>query len=453
MGPQVKYSQIFINNEWHNSVSGKTFATINPANNQKIADIQEGDKADIDKAVSAARKAFELGSKWRTIDASERGRLLYKLADLIERDRQVLVDLEVADVGKPISEAEFDLDCVVATFRYYAGWADKVHGKTIPADGSVFSFTRLEPVGVCGQIIPWNYPLLMLSWKFGPALATGNTIVLKPAEQTPLSALYAASLIVEAGFPPGVVNIVPGYGHKAGAALSSHVDVDKIAFTGSTQIGKLILEAAAINTKRVTLEMGGKSPLVITEDFDLDSAVQIAHDACFANTGQCCCAGTRTYVQESIYDEFIKRAVKLAQNRVLGDPKLAKTTQGPQIDAQQTDKILDLIESGKKEGAKLETGGNRVGSEGFFIAPTVFSNVEDNMRIAREEIFGPVQQLLKFKNLDEVIKRCNDTKYGLAAGILTNNIDKALKFAQGVRAGSVWVNCYDGQYKLMVNTL
>ncbi|XP_054155888.1 bifunctional protein PutA-like [Oppia nitens] len=444
MAPTVKYTQIFIDNEWHNSVSGKTFSTINPTNNEKLADIQEGDAADIDKAVKAAKRAFELNSEWRTMDASQRGRLLNRLADLIERDREILLDLEVADVGKPIAEAEFDIDGVIGTFRYYAGWADKVHGNTIPADGKQFAFTRLEPIGVCGQIIPWNYPLVMLSWKFGPALATGNTVVLKPAEQTPLSALYTASLVKEAGFPPGVVNIVPGYGHTAGAALTGHPDVDKIAFTGSTEVGKLIVRSsAADNMKRVTLEMGGKSPLVVTEDYDLDEAVRIAHDACFANTGQCCCAGTRTFVHESIYDEFVKRAAQLAQSRKLGDPRLRDTVQGPIIDDVQERNVLDLIESGKQEGAQLVTGGVKVGTSGYFVAPTVFANVTDDMRIAREEIFGPVQQILKYKSLDEVIKRANTTQYGLGSGILTNDLNKALVFAQGVKAGSVWVNCYD----------
>lgn len=440
----VKYTKIFINNEWVNSVSGKTFATVNPATGEKLADIQEGDKADIDKAVQAARKAFKLGSEWRTMDASARGRLLYKLADLIERDKEVLTLMEVADVGKPIEEAAFDVDCVVATFRYYAGWADKVHGKTIPADGQIFSMTRVEPVGVCGQIIPWNYPLLMTAWKWGPALAAGCTVVLKPAEQTPLTALHAASLVLEAGFPPGVVNVVPGFGHTAGAALSYHLDVDKIAFTGSVEVGKLIQKASGeSNLKRVTLELGGKSPLIVWHDVDLDEAAQIAHEAVFANTGQCCCAGTRTFVHEKIYDAFVKKAAELGKKRAIGDPTSKTTTCGPVVSQEQESKILDLIESGKKQGAKCETGGKKAAGKGFFIEPTVFSDVKDDMRIAKEEIFGPVQQILKFSTLDEVIERANNTTYGLAAGILTKNIDVAMQFSQSVQAGSVWVNCYD----------
>jgi len=442
--PEIKYTKIFINNEWHDSVSGKTFPTINPATGEKICDVQETDKADVDKAVEAARKAFKLGSPWRTMDASERGRLLIKLANLIKRDFDYITSLEVLDNGKPFTEAEFDILATIATLEYYAGYADKCHGKTIPADGNIFSFTRLEPKGVCGQIIPWNYPMVMLSWKLGPALCTGNVVILKPAEQTPLTALYTASLIKEAGFPPGVVNILPGFGPTAGAAISGHPQVDKVAFTGSTEVGKLILQAAgASNAKRVTLEMGGKSPLVVFDDADVDEAVETAYAALFGNMGQCCCAGTRTFVQEGIYDAFVKKSVERAQKRILGDPFNETTDHGPQIDQDQLSKILDLIDSGVKEGAKLACGGKRVGEKGYFIAPTVFADVKDNMRIAKEEIFGPVQQILKFKTLEEVIERANDTSYGLGSGVITNNINTALTFAQAVQAGSVWVNCYD----------
>ncbi|GFU00242.1 retinal dehydrogenase 2 [Nephila pilipes] len=442
--PAIKYTQLFINNEWQNSASGKTFPTFNPATGDKIADVQEADKADVDRAVKAAREAFKRNSVWRTMDASERGRLLFKLADLIKRDFDYIASLETLNNGKPYAEAAFDIECAIGTIQYYAGYADKVHGKTIPADGSAFSFTRLEPKGVCGQIIPWNYPLVMLSWKIGPALATGNTVVLKPAEQTPLTALYCAALALEAGFPPGVFNVLPGYGPTAGAAIAAHMDVDKVAFTGSTEVGKLILQAAgASNTKRVTLEMGGKSPLVIFDDADLDEAVEIAYNALFANMGQCCCAGTRTFVQEGIYEEFVKRAAEKAKKRVLGDPFNENTDHGPQIDEEQFTKILDLIESGKKQGARLACGGKRFGQKGFFVEPTVFADVTDDMRIAREEIFGPVQQILKFKTLDEVIDRANDSQYGLGSGVVTKDINTAILFAQAVKAGSVWVNCYD----------
>lgn len=437
---QVKYTKIFINNEWHDSLSGKTFPTINPSTEEKIADIQAGEKADVDKAVEAAVKAFKIGSEWRKMDASARGRLLNKLAELVERDQKYLAELETLDNGKPLPMAMYDIHAAIGAFKYYAGWADKIHGKTIPADGNVCSFTKIEPVGVCGQIIPWNFPLVMLAWKWAPALATGCTVVLKPAEQTPLTALYMGSLIIEAGFPPGVVNIVPGYGPTAGAALVDNPLVDKIAFTGSTEVGKLISKNASATLKRVSLELGGKSPLVVTENFDVTMAAEIASAGCMVNQGQTCCAATRTFVHESIYDEFVKQSAIIAQRRVVGCPFEAATVQGPQIDATQTEKILELIESGKKQGARLVTGGSRMKQKGYFIEPTVFADVDDSMRIAKEEIFGPVQQLFKYKTLDEAIERSNATEYGLAAGILTNDINQALKYADSVRAGSIWVN-------------
>ncbi|CAH1255624.1 ALDH1A1 [Branchiostoma lanceolatum] len=443
--PQIKYTQIFINNEWHNSVSGKTFPTFNPATEEKLADVQEGDKADVDKAVAAARAAFKIGSPWRTMDASQRGRLMHKLADLIERDRVYLASLEVLDNGKPFAEAyKGDLGATVDTLRYYAGWSDKVCGKTIPVDGPMFTYTRHEPVGVCGQIIPWNYPVMMVAWKIGPALACGNTVVLKPAEQTPLSALYVAALVVEAGFPPGVINIVPGYGPTAGAAISEHMDVDKVAFTGSTEVGRIIQQAAGkSNLKRVSLELGGKSPLIVFADSDLDVAVETAHNGLFGNMGQCCCAGSRTFVQESIYDEFVKKSVERASGRTIGHGFDLNAEHGPQVDKEQFDKILGLIHSGKEEGAQLGCGGDRHGDKGYFVKPTVFYDVQDHMRIAKEEIFGPVQTIFKFKSIEEAIDRANNTTYGLAAGVFTKDIDKALTIANSVLAGSVWVNTYD----------
>ncbi|XP_025857334.1 aldehyde dehydrogenase 1A1 [Vulpes vulpes] len=439
-----KYTKIFINNEWHNSVSGKKFPVFNPATEEKICEVEEGDKEDIDKAVKAARQAFQIGSPWRTMNASERGRLIYKLADLIERDRLLLATMESINGGKLFSNSyTLDLGGCVATLRYCAGWADKIHGRTIPVDGNFFGYTRHEPIGVCGQIIPWNFPLFMFIWKIGPALCCGNTVVVKPAEQTPLTALHVASLIQEAGFPPGVVNIVPGYGPTAGAAISSHMDIDKVAFTGSTEVGKMIKEAAGkSNLKRVTLELGGKSPFIVFADSDLDSAVEVAHQALFYHQGQCCIAASRLFVEESIYDEFVRRSVERAKKYVLGNPLTPGVSQGPQIDKKQYEKILDLIESGKKEGAKLECGGGPWGNKGFFIQPTVFSNVTDEMRIAKEEIFGPVQQIMKFKSLDDVIKRANNTHYGLSAGIFTKDIDKAVTVSSALQAGTVWVNCY-----------
>ena len=442
--PTITYTKLFINNEWVNSVSGKTFPTINPCTGQKIIDIQEADKADVDRAVAAARAAFKRGSEWRTMDASQRGRLMTKFADLMARDAEQLASLETLDNGKPYTDALGDIAFSVDHIKYFAGWADKIHGKTIPADGDVFSFTREEPIGVCGQIIPWNYPILMVAWKLGPALAAGNTVVMKPAEQTPLSALHMAALIKEAGFPKGVVNVIPGYGPTAGAAISLHPDIDKVAFTGSTDVGHLIKESAGkSNLKRVSLELGGKSPLVVFADADMDNAIEFAHNAVFANHGQNCCAGSRTFVQEDIYDQFVNRSKELALKRVVGDPFKDGTQQGPQIDEEQFKKILRMIETGKSQGAKLQCGGERFGNVGYFVKPTVFSDVTDNMTIAKEEIFGPVMQILKFKTLDEVLDRANNTNYGLAAGVFTNDINKAMLFAQGVQAGSVWVNCYD----------
>jgi aldehyde dehydrogenase (NAD+) len=442
--PEIKFTKLFIDGQFVDAVSGKTFATINPATGKKLCDVAEGDKADIDKAVAAAKKAFKLGSSWRTMDASRRGYLINKLADLVERDADYLASLETLDNGKPLAEAQFDMTCAVNCLRYYAGWADKIHGQNIPADGNVFVVTRKEPVGVAGQIIPWNYPVLMVSWKWGPALAAGCTVVIKPAEQTPLSALYLAHLSVEAGFPPGVINVVNGFGETAGAALTSHMDVNKIAFTGSTEVGKLIMAAAAkSNLKRVSLELGGKSPIVVFPDVDLDEAVTICYNAIFPNMGQCCCAGSRTFVHEKIYDQFVKKATAMASARKVGNPFDEGVDQGPQVSQEQFDKVMELVESGKKEGASLKCGGGKWGTEGYFVEPTVFADVTDDMRIAKEEIFGPVQQIFKFSSMEELIERANNTHYGLAAGVLTKNIDTALMFAQAVQGGSVWVNCYD----------
>ncbi|XP_026039213.1 aldehyde dehydrogenase, mitochondrial isoform X2 [Astatotilapia calliptera] len=443
--PEVHYNKLFINNEWHDAVSGKTFPTINPATGEVICQVAEADEADVEKAVKAASNAFRLGSPWRRTDASHRGVLLNRLADAIERDAAYLAELETLDNGKPYAVAyAVDLPTVVKVFRYYAGWADKWEGKTIPIDGDYFCYTRHEPIGVCGQIIPWNFPLLMQAWKLGPALATGNTVVMKVAEQTPLTALYVASLIKEVGFPEGVVNILSGMGPTAGAAIARHMDIDKVAFTGSTEVGHLIQQASgSSNLKKVTLELGGKSPNIILSDADMEYAVEQSHFALFFNQGQCCCAGSRTYVQADVYDEFVERSVERAKKRVVGDPFNLKTEQGPQIDQEQFNKILGYISSGKREGAKLMCGGGIAADRGYFIQPTVFGDVQDNMTIAREEIFGPVMQILKFKTLEEVVTRANDTKYGLAAAVFTKDIDKANYVSSGLRAGTVWINCYD----------
>jgi len=437
-------TKLLINNRWVNSRSGKTFPTINPSTGEEICQVAEADEADVNEAVKAARNAFEKGP-WRKMSAAERGRLLYKLADLVEKHADELARLEALDNGKPYSVAKAaDLALSIASYRYYAGWADKVHGKTIPVAGNYFNYTKLEPVGVVGQIIPWNFPLLMQAWKLAPALATGNTIVMKPAEQTPLTALRIGELILEAGFPEGVVNMLPGYGPTAGAAIANHMDIDKVAFTGSTEVGKIVMKAAAnSNLKRVSLELGGKSPNIVFADADMAEAVEGCHFALFFNQGQCCCAGSRLFVEAKCYDEFVERSIARAKKRKVGDPFDPDTEQGPQIDSDQFDKIMGYIDVGKKEGATLLQGGKRVGSKGYFIEPTVFVDVKDDMTIAKEEIFGPVMSIIKFNDLDEVIDRANRTAYGLAAAVWTKDIGKAHAIANNVRAGTVWVNCYD----------
>jgi aldehyde dehydrogenase (NAD+) len=440
----VSATKLLIGNRWVPSESGKTFATVNPATGEEICQIAEADSADVEKAVQAARTAFEHGP-WRKMQASDRGRLLHRLADLIEKHADELAALEALDNGKPFAVAKaVDVAASAGCYRYFAGWADKVHGKTIPIDGDYFCYTRLEPVGVVGQIIPWNFPMLMQAWKLAPALATGNTVVMKPAEQTPLSALRIGELIVEAGFPAGVVNILPGFGPTAGAAIANHMDVDKVAFTGSTEVGHLIMEAAAkSNLKRVTLELGGKSPNIVFADTDVNEAVEGAHFGLFFNHGQCCCAGSRVFVEEKIYDEFVEKSGARARNRTVGDPFDPKTEQGPQVDETQFEKVMGFIDSGRVEGAKLVCGGNRVGDRGYFIQPTVFADVEDDMRIAKDEIFGPVMSIIPFKSVDEVVTRANRTTYGLAAAVWTRDIKKAHAIADSVRAGTVWVNCYN----------
>ncbi|KPI92726.1 Aldehyde dehydrogenase X, mitochondrial [Papilio xuthus] len=400
----VKYTKLFINNEWVDAVSKKTFPTINPQNETVIIQVAEADKADVDLAVAAAKKAFHRYSEWRTMDASQRGILMLKLADLMESQARYLAELETLDCGKPVKVAEGEVYFAASVLRYYAGKADKILGNTIPA---------------------------------------GCTIVLKPAEQTPLTALAVAALTKEAGFPPGVVNVLPGYGPTAGAAITHHPDVDKVAFTGSTEVGRMIMGAASVaNLKRVTLELGGKSPLVVFNDADVEKAAQIAHATAFENAGQCCCAGTRTYVQAGIYDQFVSKAAEIAKKRSVGNP-FDDVQQGPQIDKEMYTKVLDYIKAGKESGARCVAGGDRAADIGYYVQPTVFADVQDDMKIAREEIFGPVQSIFKFETFDEAVDRANDTNYGLGAGVITNDITTAMAFARHVRAGSVWINIYD----------
>jgi aldehyde dehydrogenase (NAD+) len=441
---RVRQTKMLIDGKWLNAASGETFATLNPTTGEVIAQVAAGDKVDVDKAVQAARRAFEKGS-WRKMSARERGKRLFKLADLIEKNLEELALLESLDNGKAIKDSRMaDLPLTIECYRYYAGWADKIEGKTIPVSGPYFTYTRHEPAGVVGQIIPWNFPLLMQAWKWAPALATGCTSVLKPAEQTPLSALRVGELALEAGIPEGVVNIVPGLGETAGAAISEHMDIDKVAFTGSTEVGKLILQAAGrSNLKRVTLELGGKSPNIVFADADLDAAVEGSFFGLFFNQGQCCCAGSRLFVESKIYDEFVNRMVKRTKKQKVGDPLDAQTDQGPQVSQEQFDKVMGYIDSGRRAGASLLCGGNRIGQRGYFVEPTVFADVQDDMKIAQEEIFGPVMSIIKFKDIEEVIERGNRTPYGLAAAVWTPDVRKAHRLAAELKAGTVWINCYD----------
>ncbi|CAK7272487.1 aldehyde dehydrogenase (NAD(P)(+)) ald5 [Sporothrix epigloea] len=433
---------LFINNEFVAGAEGKTFDVINPSTEDVICAVHEATEKDVDIAVAAARKAFE--GPWSKIVPQDRGILMNKLADLAEKNAELLAAVESIDNGKSINMARGDVAAVVATLRYYGGWADKIEGKTIDISPDMFHYTRNEPIGVCGQIIPWNFPLLMLAWKFGPALATGNTVVLKTAEQTPLSALALAPLIKEAGFPPGVLNIITGFGKVAGAAISSHMDIDKVAFTGSTAVGRTIMMAAAgSNLKKVTLELGGKSPNIVFNDADIDEAINWVNFGIYFNHGQCCCAGSRIYVQEGIYDKFIAAFKARAEENKVGDPFHEETFQGPQVSQLQFDRIMSYVKSGKDEGATVITGGDRHGNKGYFIQPTIFADVSQDMKIMKEEIFGPVAAVAKFKDIDEVIALGNDSNYGLAAAVHTKDLNTAIRVSNALRAGTVWVNCYN----------
>ena len=441
--PKIQHTECFIDGQWRPAVSGKTFETINPATEQVICEVAEGDKADIDAAVQAARKAFERGP-WSRMDARDRGRVMFRLADLIENEIDELAALETLDNGKPIREARYaDLPLVIDVLRYYAGYADKIHGATIPIRGNYFTYTRREAVGVAGQIIPWNFPMLMTAWKWGPALAAGCTIVMKPAEQTPLTCLRMAQLAQDAGIPDGVINVVPGFGPTAGGSLVKHPGVDKIAFTGEHRTAQIIMRESAETLKRLTFELGGKSPNVVLGDANLDKAAMGAYVGLFLNQGQCCCAGSRVFVEKRVHDEFIDKLTKLTKNRKLGNPFSMETEQGPQVDRAQYDKIMSYIEKGHADGAKCVSGGERFGDTGYFVQPTVFDGVTDSMAIAQDEIFGPVMSVLTFEDWDDLIQRANNTFYGLAAAVWTRDLTRAHDFARRVRAGTVWVNCYD----------
>jgi len=435
---------LFINGQWVDPAEKGTIDVIDPTTGKVITAVAGGTAKDVDVAVAAAEKAYK--NSWGLkVPGSERGRLMYKLADLVEKHRDELGALEALNVGKTYTAAKlFDLSGVIYTFRYYAGWADKIQGKTIETTENKMAYTRHEPYGVVGCIIPWNFPLLMASWKLGPALATGNTVVLKPSEMTPLSALRLAELIHEAGFPPGVVNVVNGYGNTVGQAIAEHATIQKVAFTGSTLTGRKILKASSeTNLKVVTLELGGKSPTIIFDDADLEQALKWAGVGIFSNMGQSCVAASRIFVQEGIYNKFLEHFTTLAKN--LGDnagsPFDPKTQHGPQVSKTQFDRVMGFINSGKQEGAKVAVGGERHGNEGYFIKPTVFTEVNPKMSIMQDEIFGPVCSVLKFKTEEEVLEIANDVAYGLGANVFTENTSRAIRVAHALEAGSIWVNC------------
>ncbi|CAM9011103.1 hypothetical protein WICANDRAFT_30064 [Wickerhamomyces anomalus NRRL Y-366-8] len=441
----ITYDQptgLFIDGKFVASRQHKTFEVINPSTEEEITHVYEAREDDVEIAVEAAQRAFD--SSWSTSDPEFRGRVLYKLAELIDQHAETLAGIESLDNGKSLLCARYDVALVAKYIRSCAGWTDKVYGRVIETGDSHFNYSRREPIGVCGQIIPWNFPLLMWSWKIGPALATGNTVVLKPAEATPLSALYVSKLVAEAGIPAGVVNIVPGFGKIVGEKISTHPKIKKVAFTGSTATGRHIMKAAAeSNLKKVTLELGGKSPNIVFNDADIKQTVQSLITGIFFNSGEICCAGSRVYVQDGIYDEVLKEFKSFAEGLKIGNPFEDGVFQGAQTSQMQVDKILQYVDIGKSEGATLISGGERLNQKGYFIKPTIFADVKEDSRIVKEEIFGPVVTVSKFSTVEEAIKLANDTNYGLAAGIHTTDINKAIDVSNRVKAGTVWINTYN----------
>ncbi|HYS22189.1 MAG TPA: aldehyde dehydrogenase family protein [Gemmatimonadales bacterium] len=437
-------TDLFINNEWRPALSGQRFPVVNPATEEVIADVAAGDAADIDNAVAAARACFE-SAGWRDLSARKRGRLLVKAGDLLESRLEEFARLETAHNGKTLFESKIELGMTVSTLRYYGGWADKITGDTLPVDGPFFTYTLREPIGVVGAIVPWNFPLNIASWKFAPALAAGCTIVLKPASETPLTALAFAELVVEAGFPPGAFNVVPGAGKTAGAALVRHPDVDKISFTGSTEVGRQIMKLAADTNKRVTLELGGKSPNIIFADADLKAAVRGAQTGIFYGKGEVCAAGSRLLVERTVHDQVVTQLAEGAKKLTPGDPLDKNTRLGALVSKRQQETVLSYIQKGVDEGAQLVAGGKAVkpNGKGYYVEATVFDGVEPAMTIAREEIFGPVLAVLSFDDFDHGMKLANQTVYGLAAGIWTKDIQKAHRAARAIRAGTIWINSYN----------
>ncbi|KAI9279270.1 aldehyde dehydrogenase domain-containing protein [Sporodiniella umbellata] len=435
------HTQLFINNEFVPG-RGPLIDTINPANEEVICKVHSADESDVNLAVEAAHHCYS--KIWRTVSPSNRSRFLNKLADLMERDKEELAQLEAVDNGKVFTVArDADVDASISCFRYYAGWADKIHGKTIDTTHNKLCYTLHEPLGVVGAVIPWNYPIMMAAWKFAPALAAGNCIVMKSSEVTPLSVLKFAELVKEAQFPPGAINIITGYGHTTGTYLSSHPKISKMAFTGSTATGQKIIESSVSGIKKLQLELGGKSAQIVCADANLKKAAFWASIGVFSNHGQCCSAGTRIFVHESVHDEFLKLFIEETKKIKVGDPFDADTAQGPQINKAHLEKCLKYVELGKKEGAKLVYGGERIGKTGYYFRPTIFTNCHNGMRIMREEIFGPIASIGTFKTIQEAIDLANDSDYGLAGGVYTQNIDVATKLSSEIKAGTIWINCYD----------